>query len=344
MLRSIGKLIFFLLFFSVGYIKAQDLQYSQYYNAPLFLNPAFAGTADNSRIITNYRTQWTGLSKPYNTFSFSADHLAEPLNAGFGVIARKDAQGTGRLNSTEVGVIGSYILNLSDNWAIIPAIQASFISRSLNYDNLKFGDQIDVNNPGVTNPTIDQLAKNDRRSFMDFTTGGVLFSDVMWFGLSLNHLNQPNQAFGGVSDRLPLKSTINFGYKFYFDDPNYKNYKEKSLIPTFLYKTQGKFDQLDVGLYGIWDPIMLGLWYRGIPVKKYSRNYNNNDAIVVMAGLHFGGLSFAYSYDITVSTLAPYSGGAHELTLSFEFVKPYKLKKKRRSVPCPKFYGNRLRT
>lgn len=324
-------------------LKAQDLQYSQYYNAPLFLNPAFAGSANNTRAIVNYRLQWPGLYKPYSTVSFSFDHLIEPANSGVGLIVRRDAQGAGRLNATEVGGIYSYLVGINESWAFMPAIQASWISRDISYQNLTFGDQIDVNDPNGKAPTGDLLASDMRVNFLDFSTGGLLFSDNFWLGLSVNHLNRPNQAFSGEEDRLPLKTSLNFGYKIYFDAPTYRGYREKSLIPTILYKSQGKFDQLDIGLYGIYEPIMIGLWYRGIPVKKYSREYNNHDAIVVMAGVNMGFLTFAYSYDITVSTLAPYSAGAHEVSLILEWYKPYKVKKKRRHVPCPSFYGGKLK-
>src|SRR5690625_4984932 len=53
----------------------QDIHYSQFYMAPLHLNPAMAGVMNcNSRMIVNYRNQWaTVLTNPYNTFSASYD-------------------------------------------------------------------------------------------------------------------------------------------------------------------------------------------------------------------------------------------------------------------------------
>ena len=47
-------------FFVVGLNKtlAQDPQFSQFYAAPLYLNPAFAGSAQEARVGINYRNQW----------------------------------------------------------------------------------------------------------------------------------------------------------------------------------------------------------------------------------------------------------------------------------------------
>src|SRR5690606_23911911 len=58
-----------------GGLKAQDIHYSQFYMAPLHLNPAMAGVMNcNNRAIVNYRNQWaTVLTNPYNTFSASYD-------------------------------------------------------------------------------------------------------------------------------------------------------------------------------------------------------------------------------------------------------------------------------
>ena len=44
---------------------AQDLHFSQFYAAPLYLNPAFAGTAGGPRFILNYRNQWPGINNAF---------------------------------------------------------------------------------------------------------------------------------------------------------------------------------------------------------------------------------------------------------------------------------------
>jgi hypothetical protein len=47
--------------FVVGSVTAQDPQYSQFYAAPLYLNPAFAGATGQNRIGINYRNQWPAI-------------------------------------------------------------------------------------------------------------------------------------------------------------------------------------------------------------------------------------------------------------------------------------------
>ena len=52
-------------------VYAQDPQFTQFYANPLYLNPAFAGTARCPRICMNYRNQWPNLSGTYVTYSAS---------------------------------------------------------------------------------------------------------------------------------------------------------------------------------------------------------------------------------------------------------------------------------
>ena len=40
---------------------AQDPQFSQFYAAPLYLNPAFAGSSELARVGINYRNQWPAM-------------------------------------------------------------------------------------------------------------------------------------------------------------------------------------------------------------------------------------------------------------------------------------------
>ena len=101
---------------------------------------------------------------------------------------------------------------------------------------------------------------------------------------------------------------------------------------------QGQADQLDVGLYLTHNPFMAGLWYRGLPVKKYGTGVKNSESIVIMGGLIHKGLTIGYSYDIVVSQLASLSGGAHELSLIYQWQTDKgnrKGKKGYRPMPCP---------
>lgn len=323
----------------------QDVQLSQYYNAPLYLNPGFAGTGDNTRVGLNYRTQWRGIEKPFNSVSLWADHNIESYNSGIGLMYFRDVQGNSRLTTNEISLQYSYSINVNDDWVIKPGIQVGMVSRDANYSSMIFADQL--SSGGATGAgSADPLANGTKaRVYGDVSAGGIAFNEHAWFGLSFHHLNRPNQAFTeGDYIPLPIKFSAQGGYKFFLSGggkSKYKNYKntdpEFSVTPTFLFKQQGQFSQLDLGAYVTYEPLMVGLWYRGIPVSKHATGLAGSEALVFMIGGYYQGFTLGYSYDYTISQLKG-AGSVHELALIYEF-KPIKYKAKRgRSAPCPKFH------
>ena len=76
-------------------LKAQDPHFSQYYANPLYLNPAFAGTAVCPRMILNYRNQWPSISGNYVTYNASYDQHIDAINGGIGILVTTDTAGLG---------------------------------------------------------------------------------------------------------------------------------------------------------------------------------------------------------------------------------------------------------
>ena len=77
--------------FGLGSVTAQDPQYSQFYAAPLYLNPAFAGSTGQNRMGINYRNQWPSIDANFNTISAFYDTYMEDINSGLGVLLTRRA-------------------------------------------------------------------------------------------------------------------------------------------------------------------------------------------------------------------------------------------------------------
>lgn len=56
-----------------------------------------------------------------------------------------------------------------------------------------------------------------------------------------------------------------------------------------------------------------------------------------MFGLIFNDFQAGYSYDFTLSELGGASGGAHEISIIFDFEASIKKKRKKKFIPCPTF-------
>src|SRR6187549_4036717 len=74
-------------------VTAQDPQFSQFYAAPLYLNPAFAGATQQGRVGMNYRNQWPSIDANFTTISAFADFYIEDKNSGVGAILTGDNVG-----------------------------------------------------------------------------------------------------------------------------------------------------------------------------------------------------------------------------------------------------------
>jgi type IX secretion system PorP/SprF family membrane protein len=190
------------------------------------------------------------------------------------------------------------------------------------------------------------LEAGENVSYFDFSSGGLLYSDRAWLGVSGHHLNRPTQSFFDQNSRLPIRMTVHAGYKVPLDDETRQGLamnvleREKSLSFAALYKAQGKFDQFDVGTYLTYEPVVFGLWYRGLPIKQTELGLNNNDALIFLFGFKQAGLSIGYSYDLTISNLGTSTGGAHEISASYEFPAPQpkrRVPRSARKLPCPRF-------
>jgi type IX secretion system PorP/SprF family membrane protein len=329
---------FLALLFLVKMVAAQDMQYSQFYAAPIYLNPAFAGSNSCSRLSTNYRQQWPGVPGKFSSFVLSYDHQFPKKNSAFGMLITKDQAGTGNLGSTSGSLIYAYQLNLNRKWTLNTGFQGTFTHRSVNFYDLYFVDQLLTGSATtIETPIIEKV------NYFDVSSGLVLYSRRFWAGFAAHHLNTPNQGIVNEKSPLPVKYSVHAGYQLPAGSSSEakRDIEKTSITPTINYKHQGKFDQLDLGFYYTYQPVVLGIWYRGLPLKKYNATTPNNDALVLLVGFSYNRFTFGYSYDVTISKLAIASSrGAHETSISYQFCDLKSLKSKRkisRFVPCPKF-------
>jgi type IX secretion system PorP/SprF family membrane protein len=318
---------------------AQDPEFSQYYAAPLHLNPAFTGTASDHRIIANHRNQWPNISQGFVTYALSYDYNLEHLNSGLGILLITDKAGTANLKSTQINFQYAYKVNLSDKWVLSSGLNFGVGFRNVDFNKLIFGDQLEFDSDGLA-PTDDASFSNMRSTtFFDFGGGMIAYNRKFWFGFSAAHLNQPNRSLINEEAQIPVKSSFHGGVRIPLYHGVFKKERIAAIMPSFVYKQQGRFDQLDIGTYFLYEPVVVGLWYRGIPIMQNALDNVSQDAVVVILGFHLEKMELSYSYDLTVSELGPGSGGTHELAIKYkvDVATRVKTRKKQKFIPCPTF-------
>lgn len=325
------------LYFNGAEVMAQDPQFSQFYSAPIYLNPGFAGNTTQARGVVNYRNQWPAMPGKFVSFAASVEYNVDDINSGFALALQQDRAGSAGLRFSNVALHYSYTLRINRKIAVKPGMYFSYTFRNLNRTDLVFGDQIIYDNP--VSSSYQEFGVEPVR-YPDLGTGLVAYGKKWWAGTAFHHINRPNQSLIDQESRLPMRFSLHGGYNIAISQTS-----KKQLISGVTlvggYKAQGKWDQLDVGAYYRYKIITGGLFYRGMPLLK-SNQYGqpNHDAVTALLGFKFEDFYFAYSYDLSISKLITDSGGAHEVSLIVELASDRKKKERKRSkflIPCAKF-------
>lgn len=315
------------LFFSIGLIlgiasllKAQDFHYSQFYAAPLYLNPALTGSTELSRVGINYRKQWPGLDQDFNSYSAYFDHYSFDLRSGIGISINSFQETNFNINTSDISFYYAYNLQLAENWNFRMGTQASIVRRSAALDNLVFGDQVDLFNRTVSSATMDKIPDFDPYSYFDISFGGLLTSENFWLGSAFHHVNEPHLSYYPDDENgyLPIKWSIHGGWNIPLGANQYFGSKYDNMSSIMAnYKKQGAFQQIDIGTQLLYRSVISGISYRGIPGM---RGMPNQDSIIFLLGLKLdSGVVFGYSYDFMVSNIATQTKGAHEVSIRYQF-------------------------
>lgn len=316
--------------------RAQDLNFSQYFNAPLIVNPANTGFNPDFdfRIGGNYRNKW-GLSpsNPYRTMSVWADTKLfqdrfENGWLGLGGYLLKDAAGAGSLSATSGFATIAYHQMVGYNSLLSGGFGLGYTAKridisKLTSDNTWNGSFFDSNIPS------NEPYANSQASFLDLQVGlnyAYFASDKVYFnaGVSIGHINTPRESFfdPSVSDgRIDRRYSafVNASIKLqdvWIVNPN-----------VYVSKMGGNWETVvgfnanrDLTGNGV-SQLILGLYYR------------NKDAFIPMVGYQVSDLKFTINYDATVSSMAANgTRGAYELSIVKSGIFPSSAG---RAVKCP---------
>lgn len=355
-MRKIFTLILLVLVVMLG--KAQDPHLSQFYAAPLQLNPALTGVFNgNYRANFLYRSQWGEILRDESTSQFrtmtAAVDFRLPIkrNAlGIGLEMMNDKAAQSNFGTTRAGLAISYIQNLDKrgHHFLAAGLQADMIQRSFSLNGLRFGNQW---NGTFYDPTINQddpgyiASLNQQYTFFDASAGLLYFMrgknkrTTAYGGFSAQHVNQPNESLGGGTAKLPIKFSIHSGV-------NFKIAKKFDLLPKFLFQFQGQSIETVYGtdiryIFDERDPsgnsFRFGALYRMVGgLNANNGNGINSESFALLTGINFHGLNLGVAYDINISQFTPatYSRGGFEVAVTY--VGSWE-KRKSPITPCPEF-------
>jgi type IX secretion system PorP/SprF family membrane protein len=333
------KILYTLLivFFAVENCQSQDPHYSQFFASPLSINPAFTGKFNgNYRVIGNYRNQWPELNNAFITTTGSIDfHILQNKITyndtwGVGLSALSDNSANGAVKFNYLSLSTAYHKGLDEdgNHQLGIGIMATYANMLINTSNLIFEDQLTPR--GFTDPTKDFPQNSSLESSYLGVNAGILYNgstnerNNFYLGVSMYHINRPQQYFTGTSFNLNSRININTGTYFPVGEM-------LTLHLSGLYSSQGgayetllggalqvltsKNDENGISIYA-------GSWLR------------LNDAFIPYFGLEFSNARLGISYDINTSQLKTSSLAKGGLEISLVYCNQPNTTK---NVRCPKF-------
>lgn len=314
---------------SVLHLHAQTPQFTQFYHAPMAVNPAFAGTTTQYRMGLLHRQQWLGASARMATTYAAFDANIPSINSGAGAYLTHDVAPTGQFQQIAFQGTYSFQLRLNNKYMLRMGLNAGISNRSTAINSLRFTSQVRPDEPDVFEGN-----GSNSRFFADFGSGILFYSAKFWAGASVLHLNQPDISFlTGESAILPRLYAAHAGGKFSFPTDGSGDIY---LMPAILFKQQGIARQLDLGMRIAFErsPIQVGVQYRGLPLLQ-SFGLPRQDAVAGIIGIYRDNWQMAYSYDLPISNMNRVTSGSHEIGIVYTWAT--RDFRRQTSVKCPVF-------
>ncbi len=318
----------------------QGMHFSQYYNAPMLLNPANTGLMSDYdyRAGVNFRNQWASLPVPYKTFSAYADFQAFRMHnetswLGTGFAFYNDKAGNGDLSLTRFEGFLAYHIEIGTTSMISGGLSAAYAQRSVDFAKLTFNDQWD----GVVFNTT--MANNEKpgeikTNYFDVSAGlnYALFPNeniYIKLGAGLSHINTPKESFYGMINEMGMRPTGNL-------DALFRLSNAVTINPSVYYTNEKVASEL---IYGTLFSINVGGNVRNGEHVILGAYYRQGDAVIATAGVDWGGFRTMFSYDVTTSALSPYNGsnGAFEVGIRWQGSYGNQEGMDRKMMNCPRF-------
>ncbi|MDP4289552.1 MAG: PorP/SprF family type IX secretion system membrane protein [Bacteroidota bacterium] len=309
----------------------QDVTFTHFLQNPIYYNPASVGIDQGFLISLNYRRALMYLPSKFETIAVGMDQSLHDTEiqglGGVGLFLTRNQEGDGNYSTTALGIPFSARVIVNEKLKFQAGIAPVFYQKSINFDNLVFFDQL---NPyyGVVIPKSQYslLTSNQSVNFFDFHIGlfGRYESDptdqsnvrnnVFDFGLSIQHLPEPNQSFEHITAKLPSKYSLMMRYSHVLAT---YGYQQAAVQPLMLLEKQGSMEDIITGI---------NFKYKTFSAGGYMRHEQNSllnvTELMMLLGTEFqlhersySSMQLNYSFDLLVHSKQVNKNVTNELSI-----------------------------
>ena len=322
---------------------AQDIHFSQFFEAPLLRNPSLAGIfTGDYRVQAVFHDQWNSFTNAYRTGSLNGEYKMPVGKSNdyltLGLQLLYDKAGSAALSTTELLPALNYHKSLSDDHPMYlslgfmgglveKTIDRSKITTNSQYNGTAYDPAL-PDGETIFTPTIRYLDGSLGMSFN--TTFGQDRANSLFFGAALHHVNRPKNSFykNPAIELDPkyvfsggMKLTINEFAYFTLQADHTRQGPSRETIGGALYS----YKLGDVDPENSHYILSLGGFLRW------------KDALIPVIKLEMNSLAVSLSYDINVSELRTVSQGRGGVELSISYIGFLDRENSKYRILCPKF-------
>ncbi|MFT3936498.1 MAG: PorP/SprF family type IX secretion system membrane protein [Chitinophagaceae bacterium] len=334
--------VFLLLLTAFSKLQAQDIHFSQFFEAPLLRNPSLAGIfTGDVRVQMVYRDQWNSFTNAYKSGSLNAEYKM-PVGKGddfltAGIQILYDKAGTAGLTTTNFLPALNYHKSLSSNKTtyISVGFMGGLVEKSIDRSKITTNSQFDgaAYNPSLADGETFPTNKYD---YFDGSVGASFNSafgpddaNTYFLGVAYHHFNRPRNSFyRNAASALSPKIVVSGGMKFNIDENTYFTLQGD-------YSNQGTFNETIAGAlysYKVGDADAPQYVIHGGAFLRWK------DAFIPVLKIDYNPFSIALSYDVNVSQLKTVSQGRGGMELSISYIGFLDRDNSvRNKVLCPRF-------
>jgi len=335
--------LFFSLFLQPG-AKAQDIHFSQFFEAPLLRNPSLAGIFDGDiRVQGVYRDQWGSVTVPYKTGSFNLE-FKKPIGSGddfftTGLQLVYDKAGSTNFTTTNVLPAINYHKSLGSDKSqyLSLGFMGGVVQRRIDRSKMTTNSHYDGNgyNPALSDG---ETFVNSNFSYLDGSVGMTFNSalsadkpnDNYFVGVAYHHFNRPRNSFYSRPDiELSPKWVYSAGVRFDVSETAFFTFQGDHTV-------QGPSQETVAG--ALYSFKIREDYENPDYILHFGGFFRINDAFIPVVKLDYNPFSIALSYDVNISQLKTASQGQGGLELSVTYRGFFdRDNSTKNAVKCPKF-------
>lgn len=324
-------------------VSAQDIHFSQFFEAPLLRNPSLAGLfSGDMRFQSVYRTQWQNVTVPYQTTSLNGEFkLSIGKSEDFITLGGEilyDKAGTIAMKTTHFLPVVNYHKSLSAqrNMYLSLGFMGGLVQRKFDISKMTTNSQFDGTGYNGSLSTGENL-NNTAYSYFDGTAGMSFNTQMgedpennMFFGIAYHHFTRSakNSFYSNVRSEATPKWVYSAGAKMATTDKSYVTIHAD-------YSKQGAYTELIAGgmlTYQLDDVENPRYYIHGGAFMRWG------DAIIPVAKLELKPFAVSVSYDASISKLSGANSGKGGFELGLSYQKYLSRDNtSREAVRCPRF-------